>query len=72
MSLNFRIWSGYYTEVDWESIVIHQMDSLKKHFMDRNNMQRFNQIRDELDIKHIPYHYKVKNELGQWAGRGTF
>ena len=59
MSLNFRIWSGYYTEVDWESIVIHQMDSLKKHFMDRNNMQRFNQIRDELDIKHIPYHYKV-------------
>lgn len=36
------------------------------------NMQRFNQIRDELDIKHIPYHYKVKNELGQWEGRGTF
>lgn len=30
LSLNFRIWSGYYMEGDLESIVIQQMDSLEK------------------------------------------
>lgn len=29
LSLNFRIWSGFYTENDLESIVIQQMDSLE-------------------------------------------
>lgn len=35
------------------------------------NMRIFNQIRDELDTRHIPYRYKVKNELGQWAIHGS-
>ncbi len=30
LSLNFRIWSGYYTEGDLESIVIQQMECLEK------------------------------------------
>ena len=30
LSLNFRIWSGYYTEGDLENIVIQQMESLEK------------------------------------------
>ncbi len=30
LSLNFRIWSGYYAEGDLESIVIQQMESLEK------------------------------------------
>ena len=30
LSLNFRIWSGYYTEGDLESIVIQQMENLEK------------------------------------------
>lgn len=30
LSLNFRIWSGYYTEGDLESIVIQQMERLEK------------------------------------------
>lgn len=35
------------------------------------DMKRFQQIRDILDGKSIPYKYKVKNHLGQWNGRGT-
>lgn len=35
------------------------------------NMRIFNQIRDELDTRHISYRYKVKNELGQWAIHGS-
>lgn len=34
-------------------------------------MERFNQIRDILDSKSIPYKYKIKNHLGQFSGRGT-
>ena len=34
-------------------------------------MSRFNQIRDVLDSKSIPYKYKVRNHLGQFSGRGT-
>ncbi|MBQ8559326.1 MAG: hypothetical protein IJ439_05010 [Tyzzerella sp.] len=34
-------------------------------------MDRFNQIRDILDSKSIPYKYKVRNHLGQFSGRGT-
>ena len=30
LSLNFRIWSGYYAEGDLESIVIQQMECLEK------------------------------------------
>lgn len=35
------------------------------------DMKRFNEVRDALDSKHIPYKYKVKNRLGEWNGRGT-
>lgn len=30
LSLNFRLWSGYYAEGDLESIVIQQMECLEK------------------------------------------
>ena len=30
LSLNFRLWSGYYAEGDLESIVIQQMERLEK------------------------------------------
>lgn len=33
------------------------------------DMERFNQIRDILDRKSIPYKYKVRNHLGQRNGR---
>lgn len=36
-----------------------------------SDMKRFNQIRDVLGSKSIPYKYKVKNHLGQCNGRGT-
>lgn len=35
------------------------------------SMEKFNQIRDALNSKSIPYKYKVKNRLGQCNGRGT-
>ena len=35
------------------------------------DLRRFNEIRDYLDQAHIRYKYKVKNRMGQWAGRGT-
>lgn len=35
------------------------------------DMKKFNEIRDYLDAKGIPYRYKVKNRMTQWNGRGT-
>lgn len=35
------------------------------------NMQKFNQIRDILDLNSIPYKHKTKNHLSEWNGRGT-
>lgn len=35
------------------------------------DLKRFNEIRDKLKAAKIPYKHKVKNRLGQWAGRGT-
>ncbi len=40
LSLNFRIWSGYYLEGDLESIVIQQMDSLEKSKSEDNVNER--------------------------------
>ena len=35
------------------------------------DLKRFNEIRDILDSQNIKYKYKVKDQLGEWAGRGT-
>ncbi len=35
------------------------------------DQKEFNRIRDELDQRKIKYKYKVKNRMGQWAGKGT-
>lgn len=35
------------------------------------SMEKFNQVRDALNSKSIPYKYKVRNRLGQCNGRGT-
>lgn len=35
------------------------------------DMKKFSEIRDYLDANHIQYKYKVKNQMGQWTGRGT-
>ena len=35
------------------------------------DMNRLSQIRGILDNNAIKYKYKVKNQLGQWNGRGT-
>lgn len=35
------------------------------------DLKRFNQIREILDAKQIPYEHKVHNRMGQWSGRGT-
>ena len=36
------------------------------------DMKRFNEIRDILDKEGITYKYKVKDQMGEWNGRGTF
>lgn len=35
------------------------------------DLKRFNQIRDALDTAHIAYKIKIKDQMGQWAGKGT-
>ena len=35
------------------------------------DLKRFNEIRDALDREGIRYKYEVKDQLGEWAGRGT-
>lgn len=35
------------------------------------DMKEFNRIRDVLDTAGIKYRYKVRNRMGQWAGKGT-
>lgn len=35
------------------------------------DLKKFNQIREALEAKQIPYKHKVDNRLGQWTGRGT-
>ena len=35
------------------------------------DLKRFNEIRDILDSQNIKYKYKVKDQLGEWAGSGT-
>ncbi|WP_296834226.1 hypothetical protein [Marvinbryantia sp.] len=35
------------------------------------DLKKFNQIREKLEAKQIPYDYKVHNRMGQWSGRGT-
>lgn len=35
------------------------------------DMERFNQIREQLDKAEIVYKHKVRNRLGQWNGKGT-
>ena len=36
------------------------------------DLKRFNEIRDILDSQNIKYKYKVKDQLGEWVGSGTF
>ena len=36
------------------------------------DLKRFNEIRDVLDRQNIGYKYKVKDQLGEWTGRGIF
>ncbi len=31
----------------------------------------FNRIREALELNKIKYKYNVKNQMGQWTGRGT-
>lgn len=35
------------------------------------DLKKFNEIRDALDRDGIRYKYKVKDQLGEWTGRGT-
>ena len=35
------------------------------------DLKKFNQIREKLEAKQIPYDYKVHNRMGQRSGRGT-
>lgn len=35
------------------------------------DLKRFNQIREILEAKQIPYERKVHNRMGQWSGSGT-
>ncbi len=35
------------------------------------DLKKFNEIRDALDRSGIRYKYKVKDQLGEWTGRGT-
>ena len=35
------------------------------------DLKKFNEIRDALDRDEIRYKYKVKDQLGEWTGRGT-
>ena len=35
------------------------------------DLKRFNEIRDALDRSGIRYKYEVKDQLGEWTGRGT-
>ena len=35
------------------------------------DLKKFNEIRDDLDRDGIRYKYKVKDQLGEWTGRGT-
>lgn len=39
--------------------------------MDRPDVKKFNEIRDTLDRSGIRYKYEVKDQLGEWTGRGT-
>lgn len=47
------------------------------HFFNRksiyigNDMKIFGDIRQLLAANHIRYTYRVKNQMGQWAGHGT-
>ncbi len=36
-----------------------------------SDLKKFNEMRDYLESSHIPYKYKVRNRMTQWAGRGT-
>lgn len=54
LSLNFRIWSGSYTEGDLESIVVQQMDTLKKgNIEDSHNNELIKQSQRLLDYVSI-------------------
>lgn len=35
------------------------------------DLKKFNEIRDAMDRDGIRYKYKVKDQLGEWTGRGT-
>ena len=35
------------------------------------DIQKFNKIRDILEVNSIPYKYKTKNHLSELTGRGT-
>lgn len=35
------------------------------------DLKKFNEIRDILDREGITYKYKVKDQMGEWNGRGT-
>ena len=35
------------------------------------DVKKFNEIRDALDRSGIRYKYEVKDQLGEWTGRGT-
>ena len=35
------------------------------------DLKKFNEIRDALDRDGIRYKYRVKDQLGEWTGRGT-
>lgn len=37
-----------------------------------HDMKRLNEVREILELNHIPYKHKVLNRLGEWTGeRGT-
>ena len=57
LSLNFRIWSGYYAEGDLESIVIQQMECLEK-----SNSE--NDISESIEIM-VLWVYDGFKDLGQ-------
>lgn len=35
------------------------------------DVKRFNEVREELEKKHIKYKYKVRNQLSKWNIHGT-